>query len=125
MTDALFPLPEPTFLWVDDLTLYPHSNASPIVDAEGRWEYVETESIPMRGYFATPSPREVDRAAAAGVVVDGVALVPNDSPISVDDSLVHGSLAYKVVLIRPNPSHTRVLLSRVDTTGPPWHFPEA
>ena len=124
MTDPLFPLPEPVILWVHDLSVLPHSNPSAIVDAEGRWEYADNNPIPLRGYFASPNPREVERAAAAGVVVDGVALVPNGSPVTVDDGLVYDTSTYRVALVRPNPSHTRVLLTRVDGTGPPWHFPE-
>lgn len=128
--DPLFPLPEPTILWVYDLA-YRSASASPVVDAEGRWRYDNSALVGFVGYLSSPNTQAIRLAAAAGVAVDAVALAPNGLGISEEDELIAGPALglggqavpaylaglYRVTLLRPNPSHLRVLVSRVKGAG--------
>lgn len=128
--DAVFPIPEPTFLWVHSLSYVQHDGNDVITDSEGRWRYDDGEVVTFTGYITAPNPREVDRAAARDVIIDAVALAPLDCGINERCSLtaagaVPRGLAgvYKVSLIRPNLSHLRILLTRVDVETVPLRYP--
>lgn len=124
--DPVFPLPEPMFLWVHDLLVHPHG-ASVVLGPGRKWRYADTTAASVVGYITSPKPSEVFRAAQAGVVVDAVALVPNGTAVDENDELeapaaplVAGASIppvlvgrYGISSVRPNPSHTRVLLTRV------------
>lgn len=133
MSDPLFPMPEPTFLWVYRLWVVPQP-ASPVVDEEtGRWRYAPATGASVSGYLALADRREVVRAAARGVQVSAVALVPNGTPVDETARLEaradaapplaeipdHLLGAYEITEVRPNASHTRVVLNRLVGEDPP------
>lgn len=120
--DSVFPIDPPDFLWVHTLTYRPTTGASVVVDAEGRWNYGDTTEVEFTGYITAPNPREVDRAATRGILLDAVCLAPHD--VGITDSC-HLTVAassgapewmvgtYTVNTVRPNPSHLRILLTRI------------
>ena len=128
--DAVFPLPEPDFLWVHPLVGRRMSGASATVveDDEGNWHHAESTaaSVAFTGYVTAPSPRDLDRATAKGVALDAVALgahgvdlKPGDwldcTDPGVPDYLRH---TYVVDQVRPNLSHQRFLLTRAQSPAP-------
>lgn len=133
--DPIFPLPEPDFLWVHDLTIHSQTAASVVVDDDGGWTYAQSASVGVVGYATAPNPREVERAASRGVVIDCIVLVPNGTAVKEEDDVtVPGSTLgfggtaiptavlqgrYEVTGVRPNPSHCRVLLTRIKGEDPP------
>lgn len=118
--DTVFPIEEPTWLWTHTLTYRDHDAAAVTVDAEGRWTHDDTPGTPVIGYLTGPNPREVDRAASRGIILDAVFLCAHDSGVT-DKSTVTATTGvpawlvgtYTVNVVRPNPSHLRVLLTRV------------
>jgi hypothetical protein len=133
--DPVFPLPEPEFLWVYDLLVHPAS-ASVTVGAGRRWRYQEVTPVGFVGYIGAPNPREVERAARRDVRIDAVALAPHGTAVSSEDQLEAaagvGSTGaevpavfvgrYAIEAVRPNASHVRILLTRIDGEDPP-HAP--
>ena len=133
--DEAFPLPDPEFLWIHDLTYVPTTAASVITDEDtGRWEYAPGPSVGFTGYIASAGRREVDRAATRGVTVDAVALMSHDDgeQLIVDraeagvlvcgstsraDRWLHGT--YTITEVRPNASHLRLILTRIAGESPP------
>lgn len=127
--DEAFPLPEPEFLWIHDLTYTPATAASVIVDpANGKWRYAPSPSVQFTGYIAQADRREVARAATQGITVDAVALMSHTDgaaldPLAAEHGVVvcdgtstaspwlHGQ--YTVTQVRPNPSHIRLILTRL------------
>ena len=132
--DAVFPLPEPDFLWVHNMVGLRMTGASPTVvdDGEGEWhrEPSTAASIPFVGYVTAPKAREVDRAKALGTILDAVALAPLTTQLGQGDWLdctidpsIPASLqhTYAIHLVRPNLSHLRLMLTRSDIPAP---YPE-
>ena len=126
--DPVFPLPEPDFLWVHDLTLVGQTSASTVVDeATGRWHYGEAApSTTFTGYIGSVGRRETERAAARGIVADAVVLAPHSLPLAPDTAELHRLVcgpdskatrwlhgSYKVSEVRPNASHLRLILTRL------------
>lgn len=120
--DPVFPLPEPEFLWVHQLAFRNDSAALLDVDEEGKWTYDDSDLATFTGYLTAPNPREVDRADAHGVILDAVCLAPHGTGIGDDDVVIAGAASgvasylqgsYRVGVVRPNPSHLRILLSRI------------
>ena len=118
--DTIFPIEEPTWLWTHTLTFQDNQAAAVDVDAEGRWSYADIPGTPVVGYLTAPNPREIDRAASRGVILDAVFLCAHDTGVT-DQSTVIATTGvppwlvgtYTVSVVRPNPSHLRVLLTRV------------
>lgn len=133
--DPVFPLPEPDFLWVHDLAYRDDSAASLVVDEERKWTYADTPAVTFTGYLTAPNPRDVDRADSTGVILDAVCLAPHGIGIDDNDVVVADSSSgvadylqgsYRVGVVRPNPSHLRILLSRIKgdpqpTRDPGWN----
>lgn len=119
--DAVFPIPEPTFLWVHNLVVeQTGASAALVVDGEGGWSYDDAlPTVTFTGYLTAPNPREIERAAKAGYVLDAVALAPLGTAVAEQDRLVASSISghldgrYTVVQVRPNLSHLRVLCTRL------------
>lgn len=128
--DAVFPLPEPDFLWVHSLVGLRMNGASATVvdDADGGWHREAANAAPVAfiGYVTAPNPRDVDRAAASGTVLDAVALAPLGTALLQGDWLdctdegVPASLrhTFAISLVRPNLSHLRLMLTRSDSPAP-------
>lgn len=118
MGDAIFPFPEPTFLFIH--TIHIGNRGTVVTQPDGSWAHAVTE-IPARGYMTAPDPREVAAAASRDVVIDAILLVSNTTIVTEKDQVrcsdpfappvLQGVFA--VTGVRPNQSHTRVLLSRV------------
>jgi hypothetical protein len=128
--DAVFPIPEPTFLWVHALTYIRHDGDDVVTDSEGRWHYDTTTPVAFTGYITAPNPREVARAASQDVIIDAVALAPLDCGITDQCSLIAPDTVprglpgiYTVTVIRPNLSHLRCLLTRLDADAYPVNYP--
>lgn len=128
--DAVFPIPEPTFLWVHALSYVPHDGDNVVTDSEGRWRYDTAAAVEFTGYITAPNPRDVARAAAQDVIIDAVALAPLSCAITEQCSLIAPATVprglpgvYNVTLIRPNLSHLRCLLTRLDAEVYPSHYP--
>lgn len=85
--DAVFPIPEPTFLWVHALSYVPHDGDNVVTDSEGRWRYDTAAAVEFTGYITAPNPRDVARAAAQDVIIDAVALAPLSCAITEQCSL--------------------------------------
>lgn len=124
MADALFPFPSPSFVFVHRVKLISNTSTEPEIDDNG-WPIEASASSPgrqVKGYVSSPSYRD----AASGLRVDAVVLVHRDE-IPVRGDLVNvpaqpgllPALAglYKVDQVRPNASHTRLLVMRNDTGG--------
>jgi len=128
--DTLFPVPPSDPLFVYDLTIWPTSAASAIVDDEGRWDHESTTPVVVPGYAAPPDTRTLTIATQAGAEVDVVALVGRDVVAHTGDHvqipeaglLLHLGGTYRVTLVRPNPAHTRLLCRRVEGVDEP-HYP--
>ena len=121
--DPVFPLPEPDFLWVHTLTYRIHTGASVVVDAEGHWVYGTATPVTFQGYLTAPNPTEFDRAAANAIRVDAVCLAPHGTAVTEESTITADAASgvypflqgtYTVSTIRPNPSHLRCLLTRLD-----------
>lgn len=120
--DSVFPIGPPEFLWVHQLAYRPTTGASVVVDAEGRWDYANITPTEFTGYITAPNPREVDRAATRGILLDAVCLAPHDVAVTDACHLIVGAASgapdwmvgtYTVNTVRPNPSHLRILLTRI------------
>lgn len=128
--DAVFPLPEPEFLWVHALIGLHMSGPSVIADDdEGDWHYAPSNAVPVpfTGYLTAPNPKELDRAASRGTAVDAVCLAPLGTPLiasdwldATTDSNIPESLrhTFEVGAVRPNLSHLRLLLTRAAYPAP-------
>lgn len=133
MSDLLFfglEVDESSFLFVYDLVCTP-SSASAVVDDEGRWTYLQGASATFTGYASSPDAKTIDTAREAGTEVDCVVMAAHSLVVKVEDKITipvgfGGSPLlvgdYVVTLVRPNPSHTRILTRRVVGTDAP-HFP--
>lgn len=118
--DAVFPLSPPTWLFQHTLTYRPNDAGNVITDQEGNWHYEPVPPVTFSGYLTAPGPQEVERAAAKGTVLDAVCLCANDAGVT-DSSTVEATTGvpawlvgkYRVINVRPNPSHSRVLLTRI------------
>lgn len=118
MGDQIFPFPEPEWLFVH--TVHIGARDAVVTQPDGRWEHVVVET-PARGYLTAPDPQEVSGGNTEVVVIDAVLLVSNSTVVReqdrvrADDPTIPPVLTgvFAVVGVRPNQSHTRVLLSRV------------
>jgi len=115
--DPIFPLPEPDFLWVYPLIHITSDPANVVVDNEGRW-VTTGASVTVMGYVAAPDNKTYTLAEAKGVQCDLVALVPRGTVMRQTDLIIVPPTpigqegTYRVTLVRPNASHTRVLIER-------------
>jgi hypothetical protein len=121
--DAVFPLPEPTFLWVHDLTL---NRMGPSVTAEGFDTEVVVSAASVVGYLTAPDPKDIERAASAGIDADAVALVPLEVTVVAEDRLVAAGVdgwldgTYRIRQVRETLTHLRLILTRSVGTTPSW-----
>lgn len=132
--DGLFPFPEPDFVFIHDVYLFPPSlqvtkedergkvtRAIPKRTAEGLYfdeDGAEIEPVP--GYLTAPNAQKDYSGYIQRQGIDAVLLVPTS--IAVDhDWLVachdaelppHLEGVYTIDTVRPNISHTRVLVKR-------------
>lgn len=130
--DPVFPLPDPSFLWVHDLIVWPVGSADDVeVDDEGRWRDSAGASVGFTGYLTAPDPRDVRRAAAVSEKLDAVALAPRDVEFTWPCYLEAAAASippllrgwYTVAPPRPNASHTRLLLTRLPADPRPARAP--
>lgn len=119
--DPLFPFPEPSFLWVHELTRHVPSG-DPIPDETGYWTSdniptTDTPNIPC--YVGAYNPSQQEAGDTYEESVDAVALVSHSTPFNRKDEVTVTAAAayllgrYRVSVVRPNPSHQRLLLTRV------------
>lgn len=128
--DPVFPLPDPTFLWVHE-GLVVHAVGTEVEDDEGRWRYGPGASVTFTGYVTSPDPRSERRGGADSMRVDAVCLAPRDVAVPwpgyLDATtenvppLLRGW--YEIQPPRPNPSHTRLLLTRLADDPRPSRAP--
>lgn len=128
--DEAFPLPEPDFLWIHDLTYTPQTAASVVEDtSSGKWRYATAPSVVVEftGYITSAGRRDIERAKARGITADAVALISHDvpgiDPLTAEHAVIGcGSTSgaspwlwgdYTVGEVRPNPSHIRAILTRI------------
>lgn len=121
--DQLFPLSAPPVFVYDLLVRGAATSGSVLIDAEGKWSYGENPGTVVRGYLAPPNTSTINLGQASGVQVDTVALISLEDAtatgVAVDDEIsatgIHPLLdgRYLVKLVRPNPSHVRLLCSRI------------
>jgi len=116
--DPLFPFPEPDILWVYELIHTATAASLVATDDDGRWTSTGP-SLTTVGYVAAPDNKAYRLAEVRGVQVDAVALVPRGFAVAVGDLIDVPSTVpmglpgrYRVNLVRPNPSHTRLLIER-------------
>lgn len=121
--DALFPVPEPTFLFVHQLKIWTTGGAFS-VDERGKWKQdttLPTPDLTPMGYLTAPNETEVQQAGTLLEQVDAVCLVsrtlviPHSSVLFCNDPRLPINLAgtYKVNGVRTNLSHTRLLCQRL------------
>lgn len=130
MADALFPIPNPDFLFVHSLVVWSRQGASVTPDADGRWQpgFTSAASAVVTGYLAgAPDVAETSAGQTRGESVGAVALVPIGTAVSHADEVEAVGISpaldgrYTVTGVRPNPSHLRVLLTR--SSDPVWPPP--
>lgn len=123
--DPVFPLPSPAFLFVHEVLVGVQDTI--VTQPDGRWTRDPVPTTPVRGYLTSPNPQETQIAAARGVTIDAVFLCPHGTPVRHQDridstaanvpSVLKGR--YTVTAVRPNPSHVRVLVTRVEADPVP------
>lgn len=118
--DQVFPIEQPTFLFVHTLAYRVNDPSTVTTDEEGHWNYAAETTVSFAGYLTAPNPREVERAAAHGMTLDAVALcghevnIPHTAHLIAETGVPSWLIGtYRVMSVRPNPSHKRILLTRV------------
>jgi hypothetical protein len=122
--DLLFPIPEPTFIFVHQIYVIPKAlmvstlseRGQAIVRLPPREDYPE----PTVGYLTAPNERRDMTNAIERQTIDAVCLMPLNTQIDYPDYLFsddpqlppHLAGAYFVDTVRANISHLRVLLRR-------------
>lgn len=117
--DPLFPIPSPEFLFRHTVTVSRDSQVAVDTDDAG-WPITgSAEQVTTRAYVAPPDPRTL---TPAGQAVDVVVLVPNGTAVEHRDTIIvdpgqqlaaqHAG-RYRITAVRPNPSHCRILCTRV------------
>ncbi len=127
--DPVFPLPSPNFLFVHQVLV--GAQDAVITASDGTWTRDPVVDTPVWGYLTSPNPQEVQRATGRNAVIDAVFLCAHDTPVRHQDridsttalegtpipTVLRGK--YKIEAVRPNPSHVRVLLNRVEADPEP------
>ena len=125
--DLLFPLPDPgAFLpYVNAVIVWRESLVAPTVDVNGAATYPGAASAVLsETYVAMVDRSEVDSGDANLEKVSIVVLARNGSPVSHADHLQVTGVSqyldgrYVVDAVRPNPSHLRILCSRMSEAPP-------
>ncbi len=124
--DILFPFPEPTFLFIHTLNLYTGMSNN-TVDDRGLVVKSVAGKVPtvVMGYLTKLDEHVEQNVGTTREFYDAVALVSNSVEVKIQDVIechdpsLHSHLSgtYRVDQVRPNISHTRVLLSRI---ADPW-----
>lgn len=119
--DALFPVPEPTWLWVHDLVI---ESVGASVDGRGvTVAEVVTAELPVRGWLGGPDAKLVARGGGDGESLDAVARVPSDTAVTSRSWLrarpqvgLRPGMAgrYRVNAVRSTAADLRLLLTRVE-----------
>lgn len=132
--DDLFPFPEPDFVFIHDVFLFPPSlqntkldergkstRSVPVRNAEGVYKDENDEIIPaVAGYLTSPNAQKDFSGYTQRQGIDAVLLVPTSITVDHDwlvachDSALppHLDGVYTIDSVRPNISHTRVLVKR-------------
>lgn len=122
--DPLFPLPGIDWILTFNVILHRTSQIVEDTDVEGYPVKTGAATVPIKAYVASPDTRELDRG---GQSADAVVLVANTVAVSHRDQIevpvgtpvppmMIGT--YRVETVRPNPSHTRLLCTRmIDPEG--------
>lgn len=122
--DDVFPIPEPTWLWVHQLSISHTAGAASVIDSEGRWEYHNPEYDTIMGYLTGANPEEIERAAQQGIRFNAVALVPRETVVQAGDELIATNTntlldgTYRISQVRPNLSHLRLMIDRIPEPDP-------
>lgn len=114
---TLFPFPEPTFLFIHQVTLQRRTGTT--TDSRGR--AVPTYAPePLDGFLTAPNPESVPDVGGLRTRVSAVFLASLSTVVDVADMLdttgapvaavLQGQ--FKIEMLRPNESHLRILLSR-------------
>jgi hypothetical protein len=115
--DGLFDFPDVGFLYVHDGFIVKTSTVDYEGDDDGFPTREATTDVPVKGYAAPPNPQRDGRTER----VDTVYVVPNGTDVNADDmvripeqaDLLAGLAGtYEISQMRPNPLHTRLLLTR-------------
>lgn len=115
--DALFPFPEPTFLFIHNVLLL--TAGAVTTDDRGRPTRTYAQST-VKGYLTAPDVQALVGDGALRESVSAVLLVPRTVVVRTEDRIEGTDTAipanlrgrYEVVGIRPTLAHTRVLLRR-------------
>lgn len=117
--NPLFPIAPPTWLFCFSVTIVRTSQIEPDTDENGWPILTDAATVPVTAYISPPEPRTL---APEGEAVDAVALVPNGTVVDHRDLLdvpdgqqLPAQLVgrFRINQCRPNPSHTRLLLTRI------------
>lgn len=122
--DRLFPIPEPTFIFVHEIYVLPLSVMVQTVSERGQVVLelppIEDYPAPTVGYLTAPNEQRDINSAIERQRIDAVCLMPLATQIDYPDYLYcndpqlppHLAGAYIVDTVRANISHLRVLLRR-------------
>ena len=123
--DAVFPIEQPTFLFIHTLTYRVNDPDTVVTDERGHWNYAAATPVSFTAYLTAPNPREIERAAAHGMTLDAVALcghevtIPHTAHVTAATGVPTWLVGtYRVSAVRPNPSHQRLLLTRIVDEAP-------
>jgi hypothetical protein len=112
-------------VWYDVHRINVHQPDAAVYDSEGRRTQT-VSTVVVQGRITGGSASERDEFAQKGITLDAVALVPLDTVVdyqylvTCDDSTpitALQDLVYRVVGIRPNLSHNRLMLQRTPPRG--------
>lgn len=117
--DPLFPLPAPDWILTFTVLLHRTSQLVDDTDAEGFPIKTGAPTVPVKAYVGAPDTRDLDRG---GEAADVTVLVRNDIAVSHRDQIevpLNSTLPpqmcglFRITTVRPNPSHTRLLCTRI------------
>lgn len=125
MTDPLFPFPSPEFLFRHQVIIRRTSTEVEDSNNEGWADDDGAEKVPTRAYVTAPDFQD----AGASQNVSAVILVPRTLAVDFADEVtieaqpgLHNAFVgdFEIEQVRPNPSHTRLLIRRPDLAAPSY-----
>lgn len=122
--DANFPFPDPSFLFIHEVTIKPVESTGS--DPRGRAVVTYGLDQDEYGYLTAPDPSNEDSGGTERIRFAATLLLGRHITLPLESALIRSNdpqlpprLAgtYKIEVVRPNISHTRCLLVRYDG---PW-----
>lgn len=117
--DPLFPLPAPDWILSYTVLLHRVSQLAEDTDDEGFPIKTGAATVPIKAYVAPPDTNKLN---LGGEFADVTILVRNDIAVSHRDQVEVPTTStfppqmcgtFRVDTVRPNPSHTRLMCSRI------------